>query len=71
MESTFLIGGVIADKINGEVYYHNLKEHDEILKREVLDELVNKMKSRYFHMVGIQFDNAILEMENIAERLKK
>ena len=38
-------------------------------KGEVLDELVNEMKSRYFHMVGTQFDNAILEMEKIAEKL--
>ena len=38
---------------------------------EILDKLVNKMKSRYFHTVGTQFDNAILEMEKIAEKLKK
>lgn len=45
----------------------------EAIKEErgkVLDELVDKMKSRYFHMVGTQFDNAILEMEKIAEELK-
>ena len=39
-------------------------------RNRVLDELVNKMKSRYFNMVGTQFDNAILEMEKIAEKLK-
>lgn len=38
---------------------------------EILDKLVDEMKSRYFHMVGTQFDNAILEMEKIAEKLKK
>lgn len=38
-------------------------------KGEILDELVNKMKSRYLHMVGTQFDNAILEMEKMAEKL--
>lgn len=46
---------------------------DKAIKEErnkALDELVNKMKSRYFHMVGTQFDNAILEMEKFAETLK-
>ena len=46
---------------------------DKAIREErsrVLDELVNKMKSRYFNMVGTQFDNAILEMEKIAEKLK-
>ena len=46
---------------------------DKAIKEErnkALDELVNKMKSRYFHMVGTQFDNAILEMEKFAEKLK-
>lgn len=40
-------------------------------RNNVLDKLVNEMKSKYFHMVGTQFDNAILEMEIIAEELKK
>lgn len=47
---------------------------DKAIKEErnkALDELVNKMKSRYFHRIGTQFDNAILEMEKIAERLKQ
>lgn len=40
-------------------------------KNRVLDELVEEMKSNYFHKVGTQFDNAILEMEKIAEKLKR
>ena len=50
------------------------RDADKAIKEErnrVLDELVNEMKSSYFHMVGTQFDNAILEMEKLAERLKK
>lgn len=38
-------------------------------KGEVLDELVNEMKKEYLHRVGTQFDNAIFEMEKIAEKL--
>lgn len=47
---------------------------DKAIKEErnkVLDELVDRMKSRYFKMVGTQFDNAILEMEKFAEKLKR
>ena len=40
-------------------------------ENKVLDELVSKMKKEYFHRVGTQFDNAILEMEKLAERLKQ
>jgi hypothetical protein len=46
---------------------------DKAIKEErnkALDELVDKMKSEYFHRVGTQFDNAILEMEKFAESLK-
>lgn len=39
-------------------------------RNKVLDELVDRMKSKYFNMVGTQFDNAILEMEKYAEKLK-
>ena len=38
-------------------------------KGEVLDELVNEMKKEYLHRVGTQFDNAIFEMEKMAEKL--
>ena len=38
-------------------------------KGEVLDELVNEIKKEYLHRVGTQFDNAIFEMEKIAEKL--
>ena len=47
---------------------------DKAIKEErnkALDDLVNKMKSRYFHRIGTQFDNAILEMEKMAELLKQ
>ncbi len=44
-----------------------LKEHDEIVRQEFIDE----MKSRFFHQVGTQFDNAILEMEKLAEHLSQ
>lgn len=40
-------------------------------RNKVLDELVEKMRSSYFHMVSTQFDNAILEVEKFAEGLKK
>ena len=40
-------------------------------ENKVLDELVSKMKKEYLHRVGTQFDNAILEMEKLAERLKR
>lgn len=40
-------------------------------EKKVLDELVSKMKNEYLHMVGTQFDNAILEMEKIAEKLSE
>lgn len=39
-------------------------------EEKVLDELVSKMKGGYLHRVGTQFDNAIYEMEKIAERMK-
>lgn len=38
-------------------------------EKKVLDELVSKMKKEYLHRVGTQFDNAIFEMEKIADRL--
>ena len=38
-------------------------------EKQVLDELVSKMKKEYLHRVGTQFDNAIFEMEKIAEKL--
>ena len=37
---------------------------------KVLDDLVSKMKEEYYQKVGTQFDNAIYEMEKMAERLK-
>ena len=37
---------------------------------KVLDDLVSKMKEEYYNKVGTQFDNAIFEMEKMAERLK-
>ena len=39
-------------------------------ENKVLDELVSKMNKEYLHRVGTQFDNAIVEMEKLAERLK-
>lgn len=39
-------------------------------ENKVLDELVSNMKKEYLHKVGTQFDNAIYEVEKIAERLK-
>lgn len=44
----------------------NMEEHD----REVRKDLVEKMKSRFFHMVGTEFDNAIIEMERLTDTLK-
>lgn len=44
---------------------------NKIIRNRAMDELVNKMKNEYFHRVGTQFDNAILEMEKMAERLKQ
>lgn len=38
-------------------------------EKKVLDELVSKMKNEYLHRVGTQFDNAVLEMEKMAEKL--
>lgn len=38
-------------------------------EKKVLDELVCKMKKEYLHRVGTQFDNAIFEMEKMAEKL--
>lgn len=46
---------------------------DKAIKEErskAFDELVDKMKKEYLHRVGTQFDNAIYEMEKMAERLK-
>lgn len=43
-----------------------MKEHDKQIRKE----LINKMKSRFFHMVGTEFDNAIIEMERLAENMK-
>lgn len=40
-------------------------------ENKVLDELVSKMKKDYLHKVGTQFDNAIYEMEKIADRIKE
>lgn len=39
-------------------------------RSKAFDELVDKMKKEYLHRVGTQFDNAIYEMEKMAERLK-
>ena len=66
---------------NCKVYYMPnsndsfVKERDadkaiEEARNRAFDELVDKMKKEYFHRVGTQFDNAILEMEKIVERLK-
>lgn len=41
-----------------------LEEHDT----KVRQEFVNEMKSRFFNKVGTQFDNAILEMEKLANK---
>lgn len=38
-------------------------------ENKVLDELVSKMKKEYLHRVGTQFDNAIYEMEKIANKI--
>ena len=38
-------------------------------ERKVIEELVYKMKKEYLHRVGTQFDNAIYEMEKIANRI--
>ena len=43
--------------------------NDKIIKTMAMNELVSKMKDEYFNKVGMQFDNAILEMEKIAEKL--
>lgn len=40
-------------------------------RNRVMDELVTGMKSEYHHRVGSQFDNAILEMEKMAKKLKE
>lgn len=40
-------------------------------EKKVLDELVSKVKKEYLHRVGTQFDNAILEMEEIANRISQ
>lgn len=44
-----------------------IKEHDAKIRKE----LVDKMKSRFFHMVGTEFDNAILEMERMAYQMNQ
>ena len=38
-------------------------------EKKVLDELVSKMKKEYLHRVGTQFDNAIFEIEKMADRI--
>ena len=38
-------------------------------ERKVIEELVYKMKKEYLHRIGTQFDNAIYEMEKIANRI--
>lgn len=46
---------------------------DKAIKAEkdrVINELINKMKDRYLHKIGVQFDNAIYEMEKIANEIK-
>ena len=48
-----------------------LAKGNKKIRNKTLDEIVNKMKSRYFHRIGTQFDNAILEMEKLAEKLKQ
>lgn len=37
---------------------------------DAIDEFVSKFKDGYYHMIGTQFDNAILEMEKFAEKCK-
>ena len=39
-----------------------LEEHDAKVRKE----FVNEMKEKFFHQVGTQFDEAILEMEKLA-----
>lgn len=47
----------------------------ETLKRQAYDEalkdLCHKMRSRFFHQVGTQFDNAIIEIDRMALKLTK
>ena len=40
-------------------------------ENKVLNELVTKMKDRYLHQVGTQFDNAIYEIEKMANWIMK
>ena len=40
-------------------------------EKKVLDELISKVKKEYLHKVGTQFDNAILKMEKIANRISQ
>lgn len=40
-------------------------------ENKVLNELVTKMKDRYLHQVGTQFDNAIYEAEKMANWIMK
>ena len=40
-------------------------------ENKVLNELVTKMKNRYLHQVGTQFDNAIYEIEKMANWIMK
>lgn len=39
------------------------------MRKKIIEELVYKMKKEYLHRVGTQFDNAIYEMEKIANRI--
>lgn len=43
--------------------------NDNIIKNMAMNELVSKMKDEYFNKVGTQFDNAIIEMGKMVEKL--
>lgn len=43
--------------------------NDYIIKTMAMNELVGKMKEEYYNKVGTQFDNAIIEMGKMVEKL--
>lgn len=60
-EASFRVNKAMQEPLEKLYQYEN---------QPTIEEFIFKFKDEYYHKVGTQFDNAILEMEKAAKRLK-
>lgn len=59
-----------ADLDSNQKMQEPLQKLYQYENQPTIEEFIFKFKDEYYHKVGTQFDNAILEMEKAAKRLK-